>query len=223
MTTKFQSFTFLCLAGLGSMLPASAGLAPAALNSITVEFVGTKATYPDDRGTWVENLSKDDLTTGPFRYSKPAPDTGVLSFTNWQHSGETYTGSFTLYFTSASEGTFYKDYTGSFTGYISGTFRITAMDVPGLPVAKGKTVNVKKNQRTGFRLQGKGLDIRDTKLGFMIVSEPKVGKLNAKNLPAVVYTPKSGFTGTVKFTFAVKEGRSVSKPATVKLVVPLAS
>ena len=219
MTTKLLQSALVTCACLGFALPVSAGLAPAGLNSITVEFDGTDATYMDDLDPFTVALTNADLTTGPFRYERTAENTGVLDFTNWTDDSETYTGTFTLTFTSATAGTFYKDYKGTYTGYISGTFVIHAMDASGRPVAKGKTVRLEPDEKVKFRLQGEGLDVRKSGLVYKITNEPKVGKLNTQKLPVVTYQPKPGFTGTVKFTYIVKEGKTASKPATVKLVV----
>ncbi|MCB1132704.1 MAG: hypothetical protein KDN05_16390, partial [Verrucomicrobiae bacterium] len=56
-----------------------------------------------------------------------------------------------------------------------------------------------------------------TQMKFEITRKPKVGKLVANKLPKVVYKAPKGFKGTVKFTYLVKEGKTKSKPATVKL------
>lgn len=219
MTTRILQSILVTGACLGFAIPQAEGNAPDALNSITVEFTGIKATYFDDLDPFTVSLTKDDLTTGSFRYEKTAENTGILRFTDWADEDETYTGTFTLTFTSSTTGTFYKDYTGTFTGYISGTFEILAMDVPGKPIAKAKTVRLKPNEKAKFSLKGKGLDIRESDLEYKIVQKPTIGKLNTKNLPVVIYQSAPGFTGTVKFTFIVKEGKTASKPATVKLVV----
>ena len=76
-------------------------------------------------------LTQADLTTGPFRYEKTSNHIGKLNFTNWTHDSETYTGTFTLTFTSDKAGTFYKNYTGTYQGYISGSFVILGMDAVG--------------------------------------------------------------------------------------------
>lgn len=197
----------------------SAEFAPEEIIGITVEFTPTDATYPSDEDPFTVALTAAELTSGPFKYKKTAANVGQLNFTDWSEGKETYTGSFELTFTSADGGTFYKTYSGSYTGFISGDFKITLMDDPRKPVAKSKTVSTKKGKKVQFRLQGEGFDIREAGLDYKIVKEPKTGKLNVKKLPLVVYQPKPGFTGTVKFTYIVKEGKTASKPATVKLVV----
>jgi hypothetical protein len=219
MKTKLLQSALVTCACLGFAIPQAEGSAPARLNSITVEFDGTEATYMDDLDPFTVVVTNADLTTGPFRYEKTAQNIGKLDFTNWTEDTETYTGTFTLTFTSATAGTFYKNYSGTYTGYISGTFVILSMDVAGRPVAKGKTVRLEPNQKAKFRLQGKGLDVRNSGLVYKITKKPKVGKLNTSKLPVVVYQPKPGFRGTVKFDYIVKEGKTASKPATVKLVV----
>ncbi len=219
MKTKSVRSLLLACAIPGFALPARADFAPAAINSITVRFNGTGATYNSDLGVFTEILTNATLTTGPFRYVKASANVGKLNFTNWTHDSETYTGSFRLTFTSATGGTFHKNYTGTYNGYISGTFVVTAMDVPGTPVARALTVRMKPNEKAKFRLKGKGLDVRRTGLAYKITKKPKAGKLNTKKLPVVVYVPKPGFTGTEKFSYIVREGKSSSKPATVKLVV----
>lgn len=224
MRTKFIQSALVTCACLGFAIPQAEGNAPNGLNSMTVVFDGTSATYSDDLDPFTVALTNADLTTGPFRYEKTSENIGKLSFTNWIDGPETYTGLFTMTFTSATEGTFYKSYSGhtpmgSYSGYISGSFLISAMDASERPVAIAKTVRVEPDKKVKFRLQGDAADVRKSGLVYKIKEEPKVGTLNTRKLPVVVYQPKPGFKGTVKFSYIVKEGKTASKPATVKLVV----
>ena len=189
--------------------------APPAINSITLDFKATKATYPDDLGAFRVALSKADLTTGSFRYSKLSPNEGQLAFKEW----DSYSGAFRLTFVSPSEGTFLKNYKGPYTGYISGTFRIVFMDVPGLPVANNRTVYLKPNTSKTLQLPGVGRDLPKSRLKYVILQRPRLGSLNASKLPTVTYRPKGGFKGTETLTYLVKEGTSQSKPGTIKFVV----
>ena len=201
-------------------LPATGGFAPERINGIHVKFTGERATFPDDLRTIELILNQDALTRGAFRYySQSKPDIGVLRFTRWNEGSGTYSGTFTMKFSSAKRGTFYKAYTGTYKGFISGPFEIIGMDVAKLPLAKAKTVSVKKNRSLKFRLAGQGFDIPKKNLKYRILRKPKSGKLITDKLPSVTYQPKRGFTGTVKFQYTVKEGGSVSKPATVTLKV----
>lgn len=219
MTTKPLQSILACCAWLAFALPASADLAPTGLRSITITFDGTDAKYPDDLDPFTEELSKEDLTTGPFRYEKTGENTGDLWFTNWNEGSETYTGVFKLTFRSATSGTFHKTYTGTYTGYILGNFVISAMDATEPPLASAKTVRMESGEVAKFMLKGEAQDVRKSGLSFKITEAPKSGKLNTAKLPKVTYEPKPGFKGKDKFSFIVKEGKTASKPATVKLVV----
>ena len=189
------------------------------MNSIIVKVTGKEATYADDLDSWTVDATSDAMKAGAYRYTKSSANVGKLEYFNEVSGSETYSGTVTLTFTSTTAGTFYDEYTGSYTGYVKGTFKILAMDVAAPPIASAKTVQVKMNQNKRFLLPGKARDIGMPAIKYVIVSQPSVGKLITKNLPEVVYQPKSGFTGTVKFKYLVKEGKTASKPAIITLVV----
>ena len=84
------------------------------------------------------------------------------------------------------------------------------------PVAKDATLTTRKNKKVGFRL--KGTDANKNPLTYEIVSRPKNGTLHG-TLPNLTFTPKKGFTGTAKFTYRIHDGRTYSKPATVRIRV----
>ena len=191
------------------------GLAPSAVRSVTLDFDWVKATYPDDLGDERITLTAADFKGPVFSYKKVSKNTGVITFSEWVQGAEVYSGTFTLDFESRTSGTSREDYTGSYAGFIDGTFEIKNLDSPKRPKALPATVKVKGGKKS-FKLKGKGEDI-GTRMKFQIARKPKVGKLVANKLPKVVYKAPKGFKGTVKFTYLVKEGKTKSKPATVKL------
>ena len=192
------------------------GLAPSAVRSVTLDFDWVKATYPDDLGDERITLTAADFKGPVFSYKKVSKNTGVITFSKWVQGSEVYSGTFTLDFESRTSGTSREDYTGSYAGFIDGTFEIKNLDSPKRPKALPATVKVKSGGKESFKLKGKGEDI-GTQMKFQIARKPKVGKLVANKLPKVVYKAPKGFKGTVKFTYLVKEGKTKSKPATVKL------
>lgn len=194
------------------------GLAPSAVKSVTLDFNWVKATYPDDLGDERITLTAADFKGPVFSYKKVSKNTGVITFRKWVQGSEVYSGTFTLDFETRTSGTSREDYTGSYAGFIDGTFEITNLDSPKRPKALPATVKVKAGGKKSFKLKGKGEDI-GTRLKYKVTRKPKVGKLVTNKLPKVVYKAPKGFKGTVKFTYIVKEGKTKSKPATVKLRV----
>lgn len=222
MTARLFRACVAAAAGFTAFLPqmADADFAPSGdVTRIKVAFTGTEATYSDDLGPFTLDLRHADLTTGPFRYRKTGADTCVLGFTNWMEGDGTYSGSYQLTFTSWTTGTYYKPYTGTFNGYIRGTFELLAVAAVGPPVAENMTVRVDEGKKEKIKLDARGLDYPQKKLKVKIVKKPKVGKLVVKKFPKVIYKPKPGYTGNVRFRYVVREGKSKSKPATVKLKV----
>ncbi|MES2921773.1 MAG: Ig-like domain-containing protein [Verrucomicrobiota bacterium] len=163
--------------------------------------------------------TKEAMKSGAYRYAKLSANGGKLEYFNQVSGSETCSGAVTLTFTSRTAGTLYDIYSGSYSGYFEGTFKILAMDVIAPPIASARTVQVKMNQNKKFLLPGKAMDVGMGALKYVIVSQPDVGKLIIRNLPEVIYQPKSGFTGTVKFKHLVKEGNIASKPVIITLVV----
>ena len=220
MTTKYSPCALLACACLGFTVPtASAGLAPNGFKSARVETITTSATFPEDLGKFVLKLRKGQFDGGTYVYKKISSKMGKITYSNVPDFDGLYSGTYKFTFTSATQGTYVDDYTGPYNGTNRGTFKILAMDVAAKPVARAKTVRTSPNQRKQFMLKGKGKDISQSDLRYVILSKPKVGKLIVKNRPRVIYKPKVGFTGTVKFRYLVKEGKTKSKPATVTIKV----
>ncbi len=216
MKTSIRSLALISFAISGLACPLwAAGNAPAEINSITLDFNGTSATYTDDLGRFRVKLGEADLTSGSFRYAKSGENEGRLSFRNW----DKYSGVFILTFTSRSGGTFLKNYTGPYKGYISGTFSIPNMDAAAPPVAYDRTFKLARNTSRTITLPGVGRDLPRSRLKFLVIQKPRLGSVNIRKLPTVIYTPKRGFKGTETLRYSVREGSSESKPATIKFVV----
>jgi cellulose biosynthesis protein BcsQ len=124
-----------------------------------------------------------------------------------------------------------KDYTGpdSFAFNVSDgkldsnsvTVSITVIPVNDPPVADSQSVSIKVDKSLQITL--KGSDSDSSKITFLLLTAPMNGSLS--KLPGydtngkVLYTPKSGYTGTDSFSFATNDGESNSMPATVKIDV----
>ena len=196
--------------------------APSGIKSSLIEIEVTDATYMDDLGRDVLHMHVEEIQNGTYVYVKVSSNVGrVTYFDVSENDGldEEYSGTYDFTFTSATEGTFVDKYTGPYNGTNSGTFKILSFDATTRPVAKSKTVKVKPNKKKRFRLKGTGMDYPKSTLRYKIIKKPRVGKLVLKNLPKVIYKPKPGFTGKVKFRYIVKEGKTKSKTATVTLKV----
>jgi hypothetical protein len=220
MIAKYSPCALFACACLGFAVPtASAGLAPNGIKSARVETKTTSATYPEDLGKFVLKLQKGKLDGGTYVYKKISSKSGRITYSDVPDFDGLYSGTYKFTFISATQGTFVDNYTGPFSGTNRGTFKILAMDVAARPVAKAKTVRTRPNHRKKFMLKGKGKDISKSDLRYVILSKPKVGKLIVKDRPRMIYKPKAGFTGSVKFRYLVKEGKTKSKPATVTIKV----
>lgn len=221
-TKTIKQWISTCI-GLWLALPtafaASGGYAPGKINSIDLELNVTTATYDDDLGPDTLTATAAGIMDGSFAYSLLSENVGRLAFFDLRFGPQTYTGTYDLTFETATTGTFLKTYTGTFTGTSFGTFRIISADVDARPMAVRMKVKVRANRSKKFRLEGMGVDIGQAAPEFKIVQTPSGGKLVTKNLPYVVYKPKRGFTGTVKFKYLVTEGTTESEVVTVTLQI----
>jgi len=94
---------------------------------------------------------------------------------------------------------------------------ITAVNDP--PIAKKISVQVPRNKKTKFRLRATDVDSPLSSLRFNVLANPKVGTLRWTKKGSAVYTPKKDYRGRIKFKYTATDGKAVSKPKTVTLIV----
>ena len=85
------------------------------------------------------------------------------------------------------------------------------------PVAYAQKIETVASTPADIVLAGR--DPRGRPLRFTVVTRPKQGDLDSRSLPAVRYTPKSGFAGSDSFSFTVGNDKHKSKPAIVTILV----
>ena len=101
------------------------------------------------------------------------------------------------------------------------TVSIMVTPVNDPPAADNQNVTIKVDKSLPLTLTGSDFD--SEKITFDIDTEPVNGSLS--KMPGfetngkIIYTPKSGYTGSDSFTFVTNDGESKSKPATVKINV----
>ncbi len=124
-----------------------------------------------------------------------------------------------------------KDYTGpdglSFIvsdGKIdsnSAAVSITVTPVNDPPVADSQNLSLKVDKSLPITLKGNDSD--SEKITFSIRTDPTYGSISKmpgfETNGSIIYTPKSGYTGSDSFTFVTNDGESNSKPATVQINV----
>jgi C1A family cysteine protease len=118
------------------------------------------------------------------------------------------------------------DYTGTDIFYyqvgngheLSDTVPITlnVISTNDVPVANNQTIVSGKNQTVTMTLTV--FDPDNDAFDFQIVHEPLYGTISG-NLPDLVYTPESDYTGTVYLTFTAFDGQDISEPATITINV----
>jgi probable HAF family extracellular repeat protein len=84
------------------------------------------------------------------------------------------------------------------------------------PTANNQTVGTTQDVALPITLTGSDAD--NDPLTFSIVAPPVNGSLSGTP-PNVIYTSRSGYSGTDQFTFTVSDGSTTSVPATVSITV----
>jgi hypothetical protein len=87
------------------------------------------------------------------------------------------------------------------------------------PVAKAQSVTTNRDTAASINLDATDKD--GDSLTYSLTSSPKQGSLSSfdKNTGTVVYTPKSGYTGSDGFTFTANDKSSTSNAAKVSITV----
>jgi len=96
------------------------------------------------------------------------------------------------------------------------TVTIMVDSVNDAPVANNLQVNTSVNQSSGFVLSGS--DVENNPLTFVVVSNPQHGSLSG-NLPNLIYTPSSNYSGSDSFTYKANDGIVDSALATVNITI----
>jgi len=104
----------------------------------------------------------------------------------------------------------------------SGNVSITvnpATPVNTPPVAKAQSVTINRDTAASINLDATDKD--GDSLTYSLTSSPKQGSISSfdKNTGTVVYTPKSGYTGSDGFTFTANDKSSTSNSAKVSINV----
>lgn len=98
----------------------------------------------------------------------------------------------------------------------SATISITVTPVNDPPTAGNISVTAKRNATIQVTL--KGADVDGDPLTYEIVAPPDSGSVTLADHIAT-YVPNSGFTGTDKFTYRVRDGSTYSNTATVSITI----
>ena len=87
------------------------------------------------------------------------------------------------------------------------------------PVAKSQSVTTNRDTSASITLDATDED--GDSLTYSLTSSPKQGSLSSfdKDSGSVVYTPKSGYTGSDSFTFTANDKSSTSNTAKVSITV----
>ncbi len=101
-------------------------------------------------------------------------------------------------------------------GELTSTPAVVSIGILGQPTANGQTLTTSENTPLAITLTG--TDPQGLSLSYNIVTPPANGSLTG-TAPNVTYTPKSGYSGTDSFTFAVNNGVGDSAPATISIKV----
>src|SRR4249920_4158747 len=87
------------------------------------------------------------------------------------------------------------------------------------PVAKSQSATTNRDTSASITLEATDKD--GDSLTYALTSSPKQGSLSSfdKDSGSVVYTPKSGYTGSDSFTFTANDKSSTSNTAKVSITV----
>jgi hypothetical protein len=96
------------------------------------------------------------------------------------------------------------------------TVSISVTPVNDAPVANPQSVATQQNTAVAITLSGSDVD-GDT-LTYAIATPPAAGSLSGA-VPAITYTPNSGYVGSDSFTFIVSDGTLTSAPATIGITI----
>lgn len=98
------------------------------------------------------------------------------------------------------------------------TVSITVTNV--MPVANTQSVTAVINTPLDITLTGTDADNGPSNLTYTVESQPVNGTLSTNGaLPALIYTPNTGYQGADSFTFSVFDGLLTSDPATISITV----
>ncbi|MCW1886467.1 Ig-like domain-containing protein [Luteolibacter flavescens] len=98
----------------------------------------------------------------------------------------------------------------------SATVRLKVKAKNTKPVATARTASA--NQNTAAQIVVAGSDPDGDNLSFSVVKQPANGTVTGTG-PNFIYTPKSGFKGTDRFTFIATDGTAKSAAALVEITV----
>src|SRR4030095_11876657 len=150
------------------------------------------------------------LTSSPKQGSLSSFDKDSGSVVYNPKSG--YTGSDSFTFTANDKSS------TSNTAKVSITVNpVTHVNTP--PAAKSQSVTT--NRETSASITLEATDKDGDSLTYSLTSSPKQGSLSSfdKDSGSVVYTPKSGYTGSDSFTFTANDKSSTSNTAKVSITV----
>lgn len=85
-----------------------------------------------------------------------------------------------------------------------------------VPVARSRKLTTTRNKQIATTLKGSDADANP--LIYQIVTRPKHGTLSGTP-PNLIYTPDRGFTGLDRLTFRIRDGRAISKTASITIRV----
>ena len=207
-----DSFTFAANDGSGPSVPAIVTIEVIGVNDAPVALgtdVGADLSTLEDTALAIA-LTGSDIDGDTLTYAITSlPNNGTLSGTapNLTYTpAANFGGSDSFSFTVSD---------GALTSSPM-TVNIAVASTNDVPVADSQTLATAPNTPLSIALTGSDPD--GSALNFSIVGFPTNGTL-VGDLPDLVYTPASDFTGVDSFTFSVSDGSAVSAAATVSITV----